>query len=62
VVDAGGFTGALALLDCAPEGLLVVAAAALLLSLLVEAAVFWSVVELAVPWAGGLTGALALSL
>jgi hypothetical protein len=62
VVDAGGFTGALALLDCAPEGLLVVAAAALLLSLLVEAAVFWSVVlELAVPWAGGLTGALALS-
>ena len=60
MVDAGGFTGALALLDCAPEGLLVVAAAALLLSVLVEAAVFWSVV-LAVPCAGGLTGALALS-
>jgi hypothetical protein len=47
--------GALALSACAPVGLVVVAAGALL----VEAAL-WSVV-LAVPWAGGFTGALALS-
>jgi hypothetical protein len=59
VLEAEGFAGALALSGCAPVGLLVVAAGALLV-LLVEAAL-WSVVLLAVPCAGGFTGALALS-
>jgi len=59
--DAGGFTGALALSLCAPAGLVVVAAGALLVLLVEAEAAFWSVAEVAVPEAGGFTGALALS-
>jgi pheromone shutdown protein TraB len=58
-LEVGGFTGALALSDCAPAGLLVVAAG--WLAVLLEEAAFWSVVEDAVPLAGGFTGAFALS-
>jgi hypothetical protein len=59
-LEAGGFTGALALSLCPAAGLVVVAAGALLVLVEAEAA-FWSVVEDAVPEAGGFTGALALS-
>jgi len=60
VLVAGGFTGALALSLCAPAGLVVVAAGAVLVLLEAEAA-FWSAGAEAVPEAGGFTGALALS-
>jgi hypothetical protein len=61
-VCADGFTGALALSEDAPAGLLVVAAGAfaLLEGVLLAEEAFWS--ELLVPCAGGFTGALALSL
>jgi hypothetical protein len=58
LVEAGGFTGALALSLWAPAGLVVVAAGWLLV---LEEAELWSVeVELGVD-AGGFTGAFALS-
>jgi hypothetical protein len=57
-VCAGGFTGALALSLCAPDGLFVVAAGAFALALLVSVLVDGA----AGDCAGGVTGALALSL
>jgi hypothetical protein len=57
LVEAGGFTGALALSLWAPAGLVVVAAGWLLV---LEEAELWSVEELGVD-AGGFTGAFALS-